>query len=122
MSGGEEPEVRYTSTVFYVRFPDGSKAFLRYRVENGKMLLIETYTPPQHRGKGVARAMMRKAVEVARERGLKVVPICSYSVYYFLKHPEERDVLAEEYRGMSDDELKRYYEERLRAEREGRKG
>ncbi len=115
-------EVKYTLTVFYVRFPDGSKAFLRYKVEDGRMLLVETYTPPQHRGKGVARAMMKKAVEVARERGLKVVPICSYSVYYFLKHPEERDLLADEFRAMSDEELKRYYEERLRAEREGKEG
>ncbi|MCE4611333.1 MAG: N-acetyltransferase [Desulfurococcales archaeon] len=112
-----ELEVKYTSTVFYVKFPDGSKAFLRYKIDDGRMELIETYTPPQHRGKGVARKMVEKALEVARERGLKIVPICSYAVYYFIKHPEAREMLAEPYKSMSEEELKRYYEERLEAER-----
>jgi predicted GNAT family acetyltransferase len=120
MPGEEEIKVEYTSTVFYVKFPDGSKAFLRYKVEGDKMELIETYTPPQHRGKGVARRMVEKALEVARERGLKIVPICSYAVYYFIKNPEARSMLAEPFRSMSEEELKRYYQERLEAER--RKG
>lgn len=110
-------EVRYTSTVFYVSFNDGSKAWLRYSIEGDRMLLIETYTPPQHRGKGVAKAMVEKALEVARSKGLKIVPICSYSVYYFLKNPEARDILAEPYRSMSEEELRKYYEERLEAEK-----
>ncbi len=120
MAGQEDIKVEYTSTVFYVKFPDGSKAFLRYRVEGDRMELVETYTPPQHRGKGVARRMVEKAIEVARERGLKIVPICSYAVYYFIKNPQARDMLAEPYRSMSEEELKRYYQERLEAEK--RKG
>jgi predicted GNAT family acetyltransferase len=31
----------------------------------------------------------------ARARGLKIVPLCSYIVDYFNRHPEERDVLAD---------------------------
>jgi len=110
-------EVKYTSQVFYVKFEDGSKAYLRYSIEGDKMHLIETYTPQQHRGKGVAKAMVDKAVEVAKEKGLKIVPICSYSVYYFLKNPQLRDILAEPYNRMNDEELKKYYEERLSAEK-----
>jgi len=113
----ESLEVKYTSQVFYVKFEDGSRAYLRYSIEGDRINLIETYTPPQHRGKGVAKAMVDKAVEVAKEKGLKIVPICSYSVYYFLKNPQFRDVLAEPYNRMSDEELKRYYEERLSAEK-----
>jgi len=110
-------EVKYTSQVFYIKFEDGSKAYLRYSVEGGRMLLIETYTPPQHRGKGAARAMVEKALEVARSRGLKVVPICSYAAYYFLKNPVARELLDEPYRSMSEEELRRYYEERLAVEK-----
>lgn len=113
----EELKVEYTSTVFYVRFSDGSKAWLRYSIEGGRMTLIETYTPPQHRGKGVAKAMVEKAIEVARSKGLEIVPLCSYAVYYFLKNPEARSILAEPYRSMSEEELRRYYEERLAAEK-----
>jgi predicted GNAT family acetyltransferase len=32
-------------------------------------MLIETYTPPQHRGKGGAKARVDKAGEVAKEKG-----------------------------------------------------
>ncbi|MCX8196098.1 MAG: N-acetyltransferase [Acidilobaceae archaeon] len=115
--GMEELKVEYTSTVFFVKFSDGSKAFLRYGIEGDKMALIETYTPPQHRGKGVAKMMVEKALEVAQERGLKIEPICSYSVYYFLKNPDKRGMLAEPYIRMSEEEMKRYYEQRLAEER-----
>ncbi|MEM1758705.1 MAG: GNAT family N-acetyltransferase [Acidilobaceae archaeon] len=113
----EDLIVEYTSTVFFVRFNDGSKAFLRYNIEGDKIFLIETYTPPQHRGKGVARLMVEKAIEVATNNNLKIVPICSYSVYYFLKNPEKKFMLAEPYNKMSEQELKKYYEERLQAEK-----
>lgn len=111
--------VERKGSVYFVRFGDDSKAYLAIREDpdKGIMELVETYTPPQHRGKGVAKALVMKAVGDARTKGLRVVPICSYSVYYFIKHPEERDVLAEEYREMGDEGLRRYFEERLAAEK-----
>ncbi|MEM1611561.1 MAG: GNAT family N-acetyltransferase [Sulfolobales archaeon] len=114
---GEELEVKYTSEVFYIKFNDGSKAYLTYKVEEGKMYLISTYTPPQHRGKGAAKRLVEKALEVARNKGLKVVPICSYATYYFLKNRDARELLDEPYRSMSDEELERYYKTRLEEER-----
>jgi len=113
----EDVEVRYTSQVFYIRLSDGSKAFLRYEVNGNYIKLIATYTPEQHRGKGYAKLLVDKAVEVARERGLKIIPICSYAVYYFIKNPELRSLLAEPYNSMGDEELKKLYEERLKEER-----
>ncbi|HWQ17198.1 MAG TPA: GNAT family N-acetyltransferase [Sulfolobales archaeon] len=112
-----EEEVKYTSEVFYIKFSDGSKAYLTYKVDQGKMFLVSTYTPPQHRGKGAAKKLVEKAIEVAKDRGLKVVPICSYATYYFIKNKEVRALLDEPYRNMSDEELQKYYEERLAEER-----
>ncbi len=114
-----EVVVERRGSVYFVRFEDGSKAYLAVREDpdKGVMELVETYTPPQHRGKGIAKALVKKAVEDARKKGLKVVPICSYSVYYFIKYPEERDVLAEEYRTMGDEGLRKYFEERLATEK-----
>lgn len=100
-----------------MKFADGSKAFLGYKVEGDKMYLLETYTPPQHRGMGVAKLLVDKALEIARERGLKVVPICSYSIHYFIKNPSLRYMLAEPYNTMSEDELIKHYEERLKKEK-----
>lgn len=65
----------------------------------------------------MAKLMVERAIESASERRLKIAPVCSYSVYYFLENPDKRGVLAEPYRGMSEEELRKYYEERLRAER-----
>jgi len=114
---GEELEVKYTSEVFYIKFDDGSKAYLTYKVDRDKIYLVSTYTPPQHRGKGAARKLVEKAIEVARSRGLKIVPICSYATYYFLKNRDARELLDEPYRLMSDEELERYYRSRLEDER-----
>ncbi|MEL9929422.1 MAG: GNAT family N-acetyltransferase [Sulfolobales archaeon] len=118
MSSEENLEVRYTSEVIYVKFSDGSKAYLTYKIDNGKMILESTYTPPQHRGKGVAKKLVDKAIEIAREKGLEIIPICSYSVYYFMKYKDVRGILAEPYKSYSEDDFKRYYEERLKAEKE----
>ncbi|MCD6323556.1 MAG: N-acetyltransferase [Desulfurococcales archaeon] len=103
--------------VYFIKFPDSSKAWLSFKVEDGKLYLIETYTPPQHRGKGYARKLVEAAVKDARKEGLKIVPICSYAVHYFIKNVGDREVLAEPYASMSDEELRKYFEERLQEER-----
>ncbi len=101
----ETPEVRYTKTVFYIKMPDGAKAYLRYSVEGDTLKLVETYTPPQHRGKGLARKMVEFALKFAEERDLKIEPICSYAVYYFLKNPDKRHMLLPKYQEMDLEEL-----------------
>jgi len=110
----EEYPVEMTGRVFFIRLPDGSKAYLRYHREDGRLFLDATYTPEKWRGRGLAKRLVEKAIEYAEQNGLKIVPICSYSVYYFLKNPDKRDLLAEEYR---DIDLEAYFKERLEAEK-----
>lgn len=99
-------EVRRTKSVFYISFPDvEEKAFLRYRVEGDRMHLIATYTPPKYRGKGIARMLVEEALRFAEEKGLKIVPICSYAIYYFIKNPGKRKLLAPEYQNANLEEL-----------------
>lgn len=117
MSKSGEFKVEQTHTVFYIRLPNGSKAYLSYDVSGNIMRLIETYTPPEYRGMGLAKMMVERATQVAEERNLKIEPICSYSVYYFLKNPEKRKLLADKYRSMTDSELEAYYKQRLESEK-----
>ena len=112
-----KPDVMRAGSVYFIKFEDGSKAWLAVKEENGRMYLLETFTPEQHRGKGYGRLLVSKAVNDAREKGLEIVPVCSYSVYYFIRFKDEREVLAEPYKSMSDEELKRYFEQRRAAER-----
>jgi len=95
----------------YTVFSDRSKAFLKYTVENGVMKLLETYTPPQHRGKGVASQLIKYAIELAKRNNWLIEPICSYAIYFFMKNPDYRYILADPYRSLSDEEWKRLFEE-----------
>lgn len=98
--------VKRTKSVFYISFPDISeKAFLRYRIQGDRMYLDATYTPPQYRGKGIGRMLVEATIRYAEENGLKIVPKCSYAIYYFVKHPEKRKLLAPEYQNTNLEEL-----------------
>ncbi len=97
-----------------MRLEDGSKAFIRYVVKDNVMRIMETYTPPQHRGKGVAAKLMDYAIDLARRNGWFIEPICSYSIYYFIKHPEIRDLLIPELR---ESDLEDLFRKRLEEER-----
>ncbi len=114
---GEEIVLGHTSRVVYARLPDGSKAFIRYLVEGDRVRVLETYTPPKHRGKGVAKLMMDYLVRLVVEKGLYVEPVCSYAVYYFIKNPDKRDLLVPELR---ESDLEELFRERLAIERRGK--
>ena len=110
----EEYKVEMTGRVFFIRLPDRSKAYLRYHIENGRLFLDATYTPENWRRRGLAKKLVDYAVEYAKENNLKIVPICSYSVYYFIKNPDKLDLLDEKYRNI---DLQKYFEERLAEEK-----
>jgi predicted GNAT family acetyltransferase len=67
---------------------DGGIGFLRYRIETDTILLLHVEVPPEARGHGVAAELSRAALEFAKERRLKVVPICSYVAAFIRRHPE----------------------------------
>ncbi|SMO70875.1 GNAT family N-acetyltransferase [Paracoccus laeviglucosivorans] len=54
----------------------------------GIIVADHTYAPPAMRGTGAAGAMMRRLIEDARNRGLRIVPACSYVRAQFDRHPE----------------------------------
>ena len=72
----------------------GATAVLNYRLTNDVITLLHTETPPQARGRGIASQLVEGALQMARARGLKVVPRCAFVVAYLTKHPEFRDLLA----------------------------
>jgi hypothetical protein len=72
----------------------GVTAILNYRLDHGVLMLNHTETPPSARGQGIASRLVAGALEVARGRGLKVVPRCPFVRDYVAKHPGVRDLLA----------------------------
>lgn len=75
---------------------DGARVGLMdYRIEDGEISLIHTEVTPAQQGKNLAAILLRESLQDVRESGgLKVIPICSYTVKYMEKHPETHDLLA----------------------------
>ncbi len=72
----------------------GVTAVLNYKLADGIMTLVHTETPPAARGRGLASQLVQGALDNARSRGLKVVPVCWFVRDYLVKHPQYRDLVA----------------------------
>ena len=69
---------------------EGSPAgFLTYELRPGAIGLLHTEIDPAFEGRGLGTALIRAALDSARERGLKVLPYCPFVKAYLAKHPEE---------------------------------
>jgi predicted GNAT family acetyltransferase len=77
---------------------DGSFAIAEYTLPVGKIVFTHTAVPPAHEGQGIGSALIRFALNSARERGLQVIPICPFFAAYIKKHAEEQDLLEPAYR------------------------
>jgi predicted GNAT family acetyltransferase len=72
---------------------DGSFAIADYNLIHGKIVFTHTEVPSAHQGQGIGSALIRYALNSARERGLRVIPICPFFAAYIKKHPEVQDLL-----------------------------
>lgn len=64
------------------------RSFIDYRLKNDSIYLIHTEVPPELEGKGIASALVGKALTLIEESGLRMVPSCSYVQVYLKRHPE----------------------------------
>jgi uncharacterized protein len=74
---------------------DGVTAFMNYRLAGSVISLDHTETPVAARGRGIASRLVEGVLEIARSRGLKVVPRCPFVRAYLAKHPDFRDLLEQ---------------------------
>lgn len=73
---------------------DGVSCVLEYTLANSVMALTHTNVPQAVGGRGIASALVRAALEVARHEKWKVVPECSYAVVWMQRHPDFDDLRA----------------------------
>ena len=83
---------------FEIDLGDGSFAIAEYTLPAGKIMFTHTEVPEAHGGKGVAKLLISGALATARERGLKVIPICPFVAAYIQRHAEEQDLLDDSWR------------------------
>ena len=73
-------------------------AFAEYRLLASGILFPHTLVPEALEGRGIAKAMAEAALGFARERGLKVMPTCTFFAGYIARHPEHHDLVHPDYR------------------------
>ena len=80
---------------FEIRHGDRVVGLASYHVENGTMALPHTEIDPTVGGRGLGSALVAGVLTAARERGLTVLPYCSFVRHYIQQHPETVDLVAE---------------------------
>jgi uncharacterized protein len=73
---------------------DGHTGVLTYREYGDRVTLIHTEVPAELRGRGVADALARAALDDARRRGLRVRVLCPFVRAFMKRHPEYADLAA----------------------------
>ena len=82
-------ENRFEATV------DGRLAVAEY-VRNGQTIIFtHTEVPPELRGRGIAGALARAALDNARAQGLVVVARCKVIAHFVETHPEYKSLLRQ---------------------------
>jgi uncharacterized protein len=65
-------------------------AFAEYRIDGNRMVFTHTEVPSPFRGQGIAKKLVLAGFDVASERNLQIVPLCSYVARVLQDHPEFR--------------------------------
>lgn len=79
---------------FYIEVEGKQEAMMTFVFAGEDKIIIDhTEVNPGNEGKGFGKKMLLKAVEFAREKGIKIVPLCPFAKSIFDKTPEFTDVL-----------------------------
>lgn len=73
---------------------NGQTAFLEYMIAGGIMDILHTIVPAELEGKGIGSALVKQALDYARENHLNVVPSCAFAETYLIRHKEYEDLLV----------------------------
>lgn len=72
---------------------EGHTGFISYQDQGDRIVYDHTIVPSELGGKGVGSALVKHALDYARNEGKKVVPTCSFVASYINKHAEYQDLL-----------------------------
>lgn len=67
---------------------EGQLAKLDYMEDTNTIVMTHVGVPPEFRGHGVAGKITQAALEYAKEKSLRVIPMCSYVAAYIRRNPQ----------------------------------
>ena len=74
----------------------GAVAFIEYMRDGDRIALLHTEVPEALFGQGVGSKLVRGTLDVLRAEGVKVVPRCEFVAAYVERHPDYRNLMADE--------------------------
>ncbi len=78
---------------YVIHLAPGAEAEMTFRrAADGTITIDHTGVPPAYEGRGIAARLVWRAIDDARAEGFKIVPLCSYVVAQFRRHPEWADL------------------------------
>jgi predicted GNAT family acetyltransferase len=72
----------------------GGEAFATYRRIDGYLVISHSEVPRSMRGRGLGAGLARGIFDLARSRGERIVPACSFIADWARLNPDYQDVLA----------------------------
>lgn len=79
---------------FYIEDQGMIQAQMTFVFAGAERIIIDhTEVQPGNEGKGYGKQMVSAAVEYAREKHIKILPLCPFAKSVFDRTPEFRDVL-----------------------------
>lgn len=72
---------------------DGHTGYISYQERDDKLVYDHTIVPQELGGRGVGSALVKHALNYARDNNKKIVPQCSFVASYIDKHPEYQGLL-----------------------------
>lgn len=79
---------------FFIEIDGKQQALMTFVFAGDDKIIIDhTEVYPESNGKGFGKMMVEKAIEFAREKKLKIIPLCPFAKSIFEKNPEFNDVL-----------------------------
>ena len=72
----------------------GETSWADYRLQGERLYIDHVESPPALRGTGAAGRLMKAVAQDARDRGLKITPICGYAAAWLRRSPEFKDLVS----------------------------
>lgn len=87
-------EVNDKNGYFHIDIDSKTEAKMTFVFAGADKIIIDhTEVNEGHNGKGFGKMMVAKAVDFAREKNIRIIPLCPFAKKVFDKNPEYSDVL-----------------------------
>jgi uncharacterized protein len=75
---------------------EGQLSKLDYMEDDNTIVMTHVGVYPGHRGQGVAGKLTEVALEYAKEKSLRVIPMCPYIATYIRRNPQYMELTDQE--------------------------